>query len=57
MYHLHFEGSKQFLKLKVPYWDVIKMFYSNMKITKVGNLRTKLNKNKIKITRSYTIVI
>ncbi|BAT97980.1 hypothetical protein VIGAN_09157900 [Vigna angularis var. angularis] len=46
---LLFQGLSQFLTLEGPYYpDLIKVFYSNLKISANGYLLTKVNRRKIR---------
>ena len=49
--HLVYQGLQQFVTLKGPYYDdVMKAFYSNLKVIEEGNLLSEVNNKKIIVT-------
>ena len=49
-HHLTFQGISDFVSMNCPYYvDLIKVFYSNLKIYVNGYLLSEVNKKKIKL--------
>jgi len=48
--HLNFQGLQPFLRMKLPYYEnLVRVFYTNLKFTTIGDLFIEINSKRIEI--------
>ncbi|KAL2341132.1 hypothetical protein Fmac_009072 [Flemingia macrophylla] len=57
-HHLEFQGSKHFVAMSSSYFeDLIKVFYSNLRVSEAGYLYSEVNKTKIKMKPADWLIV